>query len=96
MFADRNPKDVAALLVMVERDRPTPVRTLAPEAPPELVTKLNSALVAAIRAPATAERMRGMGVEPTGTTADALAVILKTDYERWGTVIKASGFKVDD
>lgn len=70
---------------------------LAPAAtPPELVNKLNAALVAAIRAPATAERMRGMGVEPTGTTADALAVILKTDYERWGAVIRASGFKVDD
>ncbi len=43
-FADRNPKDVAALLVMVERDRPTPVRTLAPEAPPELVTIIDKAM----------------------------------------------------
>ncbi len=43
-FADRNPKDVAALLVMVERDRPTAVRTLAPEAPPELVTIIDKAM----------------------------------------------------
>ena len=43
-FADRNPKDVAALLVMVERDRPTPVRTLAPQAPPELVTIIDKAM----------------------------------------------------
>ena len=44
----------------------------------------------------TAERMRAIGVEPTGTTPEAFAAILKSDYERWGVVIKASGFKADD
>ncbi len=69
----------------------------APAATPaEVLKKLNAALVAAIKAPATAERMRNMGVEPTGTTPEALATILKADYERWGAVIKASGFKADD
>ena len=43
-YADRHPKDVAALLLMVERERPTPVRTLAPEAPPELVTIIDKAM----------------------------------------------------
>jgi hypothetical protein len=62
----------------------------------DVATKLNTAFVAAIRSPATAERMRGMGVEPTGTTREALAAILKADYERWGAVIKASGFRADD
>ena len=40
--------------------------------------------------------MRIMGVEPPGTTPEAFAAILKADYERWGAVIKASGFKADD
>ncbi len=62
----------------------------------EIVRKLNAAIVAAIKSPVTAERMRAMGVEPTGTTPEALAAILKADYERWGAVIKASGFKADD
>lgn len=64
--------------------------------PPETLKKLNAALVAAIRQPATAERMRAMGVEPTGTSPEAFAAVLKNDYERWGAVIKASGFKADD
>jgi tripartite-type tricarboxylate transporter receptor subunit TctC len=70
---------------------------LAPATTPaDVIKPLNTALVAAIKAPATAERMRNMGVDPTGTTPEALAAILKTDYERWGAVIKASGFKADD
>ncbi len=70
---------------------------LAPAAtPPDTVRRLNAALVAAIRSPATAERMRNMGVDPTGTTPETFAAILKADYERWGAVIKASGFKADE
>ncbi len=67
-----------------------------PGTPPDTVKKLNAAIVAAIRSPVTAERMRAMGVEPTGTTPEATAAILKSDYERWGAVIKASGFKAED
>ena len=70
---------------------------LAPAATPaDTVRRLNAALVAAIRSPATAERMRNMGVDPTGTTPEAFAATLKADYERWGAVIKASGFKADE
>lgn len=64
--------------------------------PADVVKRLNGAIVAAIKSPAIAERMRAMGVEPTGTTPEALAAILKADYERWGAVIKASGFRADD
>ena len=64
--------------------------------PADVAAKLNAAFVAAIKSPATAERMRGMGVEPTGTSREVLAAILKADYERWGVVIKASGFRADD
>ena len=70
---------------------------LAPAAtPPDVVRKLHAALSAAIQGPATAERMRAMGVQATGTTPEAFAAILKSDYERWGAVIKASGFKADE
>jgi tripartite-type tricarboxylate transporter receptor subunit TctC len=62
----------------------------------DTVRRLNTAIVAAIKAPATAERLRNMGVEPTGTTPEAFAALFKADYERWGAVIKASGFKADD
>ena len=70
---------------------------LAPAAtPPEVVRRLHTALAASIKSATTTERMRSMGVQPTGTTPEAFAAILKADYERWGAVIKASGFKTDD
>jgi hypothetical protein len=34
-----------------------------------------------------------MGLEPTGLGAAELGRILKADYEKWGPVIRASGFK---
>ena len=69
----------------------------APAATPaETVKKLHTALTASIKHAATAERMRSMGVQPTGTTPEGLGAILKNDYERWGAVIKASGFKADE
>jgi tripartite-type tricarboxylate transporter receptor subunit TctC len=34
-----------------------------------------------------------MGLEPTGLGPAELAKILRADYDRWGPVIKASGFK---
>lgn len=67
-----------------------------PGLPADTAKRLNAALTAAIKAPATAERMRALGVEPTGTTAEVFGAILKADYERWGAVIRASGFKADE
>jgi len=37
-------------------------------------------------------RMLG-GLEPTGYPPEELARILRADYDKWGPVIKASGFK---
>jgi len=34
-----------------------------------------------------------MGLEPTGLPPADLARILRSDYDKWGPVIKASGFK---
>ena len=67
-----------------------------PGTPGDIVKRLNTAIVAAIKAPAMAERLRAMGLEPTGTSPEAFAALFKADYERWGAVIKASGFKADD
>jgi len=39
------------------------------------------------------ERLEQMGLEPTGYGPAELAKILRSDYDKWGPVIKASGFK---
>ncbi|MCP5284731.1 MAG: ABC transporter substrate-binding protein [Burkholderiaceae bacterium] len=61
--------------------------------PPETLKKLSDAAMAAVADPALHKRLVDMGLEPTGYGPDKLASILKADYERWGEVIRASGFK---
>lgn len=61
--------------------------------PKETVDRLSRAIVEAIRAPDVKERLEALGMEPTGLGPDDLARIHKADYDKWGPVIKASGFK---
>jgi tripartite-type tricarboxylate transporter receptor subunit TctC len=55
--------------------------------------RLSQAASAAVADPALRKRLLDMGLEPTGYGPDRLATILKADYDRWGEVIRASGFK---
>jgi tripartite-type tricarboxylate transporter receptor subunit TctC len=55
--------------------------------------RLSRAASAAVADPALRKRLVDMGLEPTGYGPDRLATILKADYDRWGEVIRASGFK---
>lgn len=61
--------------------------------PPAALERLSKAALAAVTDPALNKRMVEMGIEPTGHGPDRLGQILKADHERWGAVIKASGFK---
>ena len=63
--------------------------------PPETRTRLSKAALDAMRAATVRGRLESLGLEPTGLGPGELATILKRDYERWGPVIRASGFKVD-
>jgi len=59
------------------------------------VRQLNAAVNKALEAPEVKERFAKLGLEPTGGSAADLAAIMKRDTERWGPVVKASGFKGD-
>jgi tripartite-type tricarboxylate transporter receptor subunit TctC len=61
--------------------------------PPAALARLSAAAMAAVADPALNKRLVDLGLEPTGYGADRLATILKTDHDRWGEVIRASGFK---
>lgn len=61
--------------------------------PKETVDRLSSAIAEAIRSPEVRVKLEAMGLEPTGTNAAELARIHRADYEKWGPVIRASGFK---
>jgi tripartite-type tricarboxylate transporter receptor subunit TctC len=64
--------------------------------PPETVKKLNAMLVAALRDPSVQARLQAMDIEVATDTPEAFAKLILADYERWGRVIKASGFTLGD
>jgi len=61
--------------------------------PKEIVDRYAKAAIDAVHAPDMKLRLEQMGLEPTGLGPAELAKILRTDYDKWGPVIKASGFK---
>ena len=58
-----------------------------------MIDRLSKAAIAAVKDPAVSKRMTDMGLEPTGHGAAELGRVMKADFDKWGPVIKASGFK---
>ena len=63
--------------------------------PAATLNALNAAANKALSQTELRERFIKVGLEPTGGSAQDLADIMKRDTERWGPVVKASGFKAD-
>ena len=61
--------------------------------PKAVIEKTAQAAIAAIHDHGVHARLEQMGLEPTGLGPEELAKILKSDYEKWGPPIRASGFK---
>jgi tripartite-type tricarboxylate transporter receptor subunit TctC len=64
--------------------------------PPGIAARLSTAAIDAMRSSTVRLRLESMGVEPTGLGPQELAAVMKRDYERWGPVIRASGFKPEN
>jgi tripartite-type tricarboxylate transporter receptor subunit TctC len=63
--------------------------------PPDVVARINKALVAALALPDIRERLIGYGLKPTGTSPAELAAIQRADADIWAPIVKASGFVAD-
>jgi tripartite-type tricarboxylate transporter receptor subunit TctC len=61
--------------------------------PKATIDRLSKAMIQALQAPDIKEKLQGYGMEPTGLGPEELARIHRRDFEQWGPVIKASGFK---
>jgi len=61
--------------------------------PKDVVDRLSAAIIEALKSPDVREKLDNFGMEPTGFGPAELARIHKADYDKWGPVIKASGFK---
>ena len=69
---------------------------LAPaRTPSNVVTKLNTAVLSALRAPEVREQMARQGLDPIGSTPAEFAAHLKRETAKWARVIKEAGIKAD-
>jgi tripartite-type tricarboxylate transporter receptor subunit TctC len=64
--------------------------------PAEVVRALNSAIGIAVRSPEMIEHLAMAGNEPMFEPPDTFAATVKEGLERWGPVVKASGFIAED
>ncbi|MGC1780222.1 MAG: Bug family tripartite tricarboxylate transporter substrate binding protein [Xanthobacteraceae bacterium] len=64
--------------------------------PPDVVAVINKAVVAAVHMPDVKARMQTFGLEPTGTSPEAFAKIVRDDSDFWAPAVKASGFSPND
>jgi tripartite-type tricarboxylate transporter receptor subunit TctC len=62
------------------------------QTPPEIVAKLNAAVVDTLNDQEVKEKVRRLGLQPTGTSAEEFARIQREDIARWAPAVKASGF----
>jgi tripartite-type tricarboxylate transporter receptor subunit TctC len=66
--------------------------------PPEIVTKLHDAALAAMNDPSVKERLGGLGAQIVSgerTTPEYLGGFVKSEIEKWAGPIKASGARVE-
>ena len=64
--------------------------------PPDVVQKLESALMAAVRSPQVKEALNRGGLEPTGLPGKDLRRILDEERRVWRPIVQASGFRSED
>jgi tripartite-type tricarboxylate transporter receptor subunit TctC len=64
-----------------------------PKTPPEILAKLNAAIVEALKLPDVQQRLKALNTAPQATTLDQAAAVVKADTERWSAVIKAANIQ---
>ena len=69
---------------------------LAPAGTPRaVVTRINEAVVALVRAPELRDRMSSEGTEPVGGTPEAFRALMLSDQKRWSAVVAKMKIDVD-
>ena len=63
--------------------------------PKDVIAKLNKAFVAALNAPETQTRFATLLAEPVPTTPEQFEALMKTERDKYESVVKASGATVD-
>ena len=69
---------------------------LAPaKTPREIVTKINTDVVAILKQPDVSDRLSKDGAEPVGSTRDEFSAYMKSEIAKWAKVIRAAGIQAN-
>jgi|ERR1035437_216258 tripartite-type tricarboxylate transporter receptor subunit TctC len=63
--------------------------------PREIIARLNASVVQAINSPDVFKRITSLGQTPVTSTPEEFDGWIRSEFERWGKVVKASGAKAD-
>jgi tripartite-type tricarboxylate transporter receptor subunit TctC len=64
--------------------------------PAGTVDRLNEAIRAVVNTDAFKTALAKLSVDPAGETPKAFAQLIKSDFDRWGPIVQASGFTPED
>jgi tripartite-type tricarboxylate transporter receptor subunit TctC len=63
--------------------------------PRQLIARLNADVVRALKAPDAAGRIQAMGQTVSPSTPTEFEKLMRSEYQRWGKVVKASGARIE-
>jgi tripartite-type tricarboxylate transporter receptor subunit TctC len=63
--------------------------------PSELKTKLARHCIDAVNTPTVKARLLALGATPIGSAPEVFAALIRSDYEKWGPIIKAAGIRAE-
>jgi len=66
-----------------------------PNTPRDIVDKLNAAITKVLNEPSAKKLMSSAGVDVATSTPEQFAALLKSEYDRWGKVVKETGATVN-
>ena len=64
--------------------------------PPDIVQRLNAIVRESLQAPEFVASLAANGLQPLTQTPEEFAQLMRADYQRWGPIVKASGFSAED
>jgi len=63
--------------------------------PKATLDRYAAAIKAAVNAPDVAAKLVNLNMTPVGSTPEEFAAVVRRDWDKWGAVVKASGFTAD-
>lgn len=63
--------------------------------PKDLLRTVNAGVVRAVRSPELVERMGQLGMEPVGSSSEEYEATIRSEIEKWSTVVKTAQIKIE-